>query len=179
MAPIIGLLASYGLNLVSKVIQEKGKDVLEKKFGVKIPDDPQQIQKNPELVTKLKYIEEKHDIELMKLLLQDRKLSMTDVQDARINRTKILTSDKVPMLNKIYPPILATIAVVSTFFLFGFLLFHEVTQTQKDVVLYLLGVLSSINAQIFSFYFGSSMGSKEKTEMIKSINSMSDSKNKY
>jgi hypothetical protein len=37
----------------------------------------------------------------------------------------------------------------------------------KDVALYILGVLSAISTQIFSYYFGSSKGSSEKNDQMK------------
>jgi len=36
----------------------------------------------------------------------------------------------------------------------------------KDVVLYVLGVLSAILTQVFSFYFGSFQGSSDKNKTI-------------
>jgi hypothetical protein len=38
--------------------------------------------------------------------------------------------------------------------------------TQKDLVVYILGVLSAVVTQIFSYYFGSSQGSARKTDQI-------------
>ena len=39
----------------------------------------------------------------------------------------------------------------------------------KDVVVYIPGVLSAILTQIFSFFFGSSLGSVEKNKMISDL----------
>jgi len=41
----------------------------------------------------------------------------------------------------------------------------------KDVVIYILGALSSIIAQVFSFYFGSSQGSHDKQGMLNALSS--------
>jgi len=42
-----------------------------------------------------------------------------------------------------------------------------VEASRKDILIYILGVLSAIASQIVSYYFGSSAGSKEKTEALK------------
>ena len=39
--------------------------------------------------------------------------------------------------------------------------------TRKDILIYILGVLSAISTQIVSYYFGSSAGSKEKDAALK------------
>jgi hypothetical protein len=40
VASLLGSLAENGLGLLSSAIQAKGKEVVEKTLGVKIPDDP-------------------------------------------------------------------------------------------------------------------------------------------
>jgi hypothetical protein len=42
-----------------------------------------------------------------------------------------------------------------------------VEATRKDILIYVLGVLSAIASQIVSYYFGSSQSSKDKTEALK------------
>jgi hypothetical protein len=50
LASLLGSLAENGLGLLSSAIQAKGKDVVEKTLGVKIPDNP-----TPEDVAKLRW----------------------------------------------------------------------------------------------------------------------------
>jgi len=69
-------------------------------------------------------------------------------------------------LNTNIKPILALIAVVGTFFLFYFQSVGKIDPSVKDIVLYILGVLSTIAVQVISFYFGSSEGSKGKDAVI-------------
>lgn len=40
---------------------------------------------------------------------------------------------------------------------------------KKEIILYVLGVLSGILSQIYSYYFGSSQGSATKTDIISSM----------
>ena len=65
--------------------------------------------------------------------------------------------------------ILALGTTAMAFLLFYFVVFRNKTlinNDTKDVVIYILGVLSAIITQIFSFYFGSSQGSSEKSKMM-------------
>ena len=45
----------------------------------------------------------------------------------------------------------------------------EVTPEAKDILIYILGVLSAAVTQILSYYFGSSQGSKDKSAEIKAL----------
>jgi hypothetical protein len=103
------------------------------------------------------------------LNLEREKAYLQDTQNARESYTEISTSDKAPLLNKIFPPILAFFTVFLTFILFFYFAKGEFTGSQKDIVIYILGVLSTITTQIFAFYYGSSAGSEEKTEILKNL----------
>jgi hypothetical protein len=56
--------------------------------------------------------------------------------------------------------------VLSSFILFGILIFVDVRPEAKDILIYILGVLSAAVTQILSYYFGSSQGSKDKSELM-------------
>jgi predicted PurR-regulated permease PerM len=103
------------------------------------------------------------------LNLEREKAHLADTQSARETYAEISTSQAAPFLNKIFPSVLAFTTVVLTFVLFFYFAQGKFTGDQKDIVIYILGVLSTITTQIFAFYFGSSVGSKEKTELIKKL----------
>jgi len=56
-----------------------------------------------------------------------------------------------------------------TFILFGVVLFDQtpVDPSRKDILIYILGVLSAVATQVVSYYFGSSAGSKAKDDAIR------------
>ncbi|WP_163328721.1 hypothetical protein GFV12_03200 [Desulfurobacterium thermolithotrophum] len=168
MAPIVAALAGEGLKLLAKVIEKKGKEVVKEKFGVDVPDSPEEL--DPQTLVKLKEIEVKHREELQHLLLEEKRTYLQDTQDARATYREVSKSSDAPYINKIFPSILAGITVLLTFALFTLFAFNKVDGAQKDIVIYILGVLSTITTQIFAFYFGSSAGSKEKTEILKKLN---------
>jgi hypothetical protein len=105
------------------------------------------------------------------LQLEREKAYLQDTQSARETYAKVSTSDSAPFINKIFPSVLALTTVIATFLLFFYFARGQFTGDKKDIVIYILGVLSTITTQIFAFYFGSSAGSKEKTEIMKQLKS--------
>jgi hypothetical protein len=118
---------------------------------------------------KLKYMIEKEKLKLQEeeLELKEKELYLKDIENSRQMYSDISTSDKAPFINKIFPPILATITIIATFALFFLFTQGKFEGASKDIVIYILGVLSAITTQIYSFFFGSSQGSKEKTDILK------------
>lgn len=94
-----------------------------------------------------------------------------DRDSARKREAEVATSDAAPLLNKIITPVLAIGTIVLSFILFYVLAFdtNSFTSMNKDVIIYILGVLSAIDTQIIGYYFGSSSGSTEKTKTIETM----------
>ena len=171
LAPFLKPLLENGLNLVANAVMAKGKKVVEEKLGVELKPDM-----SPEDIIRLKTAEMEHEEELMRLRLEEDKLDLAelemrfkDTDSARDREVQIATSDKAPLLNKIVTPVLALGLLGITFTLFGIVLFQAspIDPSRKDILIYILGVLSAVATQIVSYYFGSSQGSKEKTEAMK------------
>jgi len=89
-----------------------------------------------------------------------------DVTVAREHEVKITEEAKSSWLQKNVAPILAIISVSATLILFYFLVFTKLDPSVEKIVLYILGVLSTILSQVYSYYFGSSAGSKAKQEQL-------------
>jgi hypothetical protein len=92
-----------------------------------------------------------------------------DRSDARNRELQIATSEVAPLLNKVVTPVLALGSVILSFALFAVLIFIDVQPEAKDILIYILGVLSAAITQILSYYFGSSVGSKDKDEQLKGL----------
>jgi hypothetical protein len=92
-----------------------------------------------------------------------------EMQSARDREIQIATSSAAPMLNKIVTPVLALGTVVLTFILFGIIIFVDVDGDSKDILIYILGALTSSVTMILGYYFGSSAGSKEKSQQLDEI----------
>ena len=89
-----------------------------------------------------------------------------EMQSARDREIQIATSSAAPMLNKIVTPVLALGTVGLTFILFGVIIFVDVDADSKDILIYVLGALTSAVTMVLGYYFGSSAGSKEKSSQI-------------
>ena len=171
LLPIVQPLLSNGLSLVANAVLAKGKKAVEEKLGVELKPDMA-----PEDLAKVQIAQMEHEEELAKIRLEEDKLDLAELElrlkdtaSARDREVQIATSDKAPMLNKIVTPVLALSLLAMTFVLFGVVMFDNtpVESTRKDILIYILGVLSAISTQIVSYYFGSSQGSKDKTDQLK------------
>ena len=92
-----------------------------------------------------------------------------EMESARNREIQIATSEYAPMLNKIVTPVLALGTVGLTFILFGVIIFTDVDADSKDILIYVLGALTSAVTMVLGYYFGSSAGSKEKDSKIKDL----------
>jgi ABC-type siderophore export system fused ATPase/permease subunit len=112
-------------------------------------------------------------LELQKLQangeLQKLEAQFADKDSARKREMAISTSEHSPWLNKIITSLLALGIVGLAFALFAVILFLEVTPANKDILIFLLGNLTTLVGLVCSYYFGSSVGSKDKTEEIKGL----------
>lgn len=101
--------------------------------------------------------------------LAELEANVKEMQSARDREIQIATSSAAPMLNKIVTPVLALGTVVLTFILFGIIIFVDVDGDSKDILIYILGALTSSVTMILGYYFGSSAGSKEKSQQLDEI----------
>lgn len=80
MIPIIGgllaTLANAGMNLLGGAIEAKGKEFVENKLGVKIPNNP-----TPEDLFKLKQLEFDHEQILLELSIEKQKIELDLVRE--------------------------------------------------------------------------------------------------
>lgn len=156
--PISGAIEA-GVNLVSSTV---GK-LIDHWFP-----DPNEAAK-----AKVELLQMEQEGRLKELVASNERFNqeVADRQSARQREAQIATSDAAPFINKIITPILAGGVVVLTFVLFGVVLFGSgaIDAGRKDLVIYILGALSSICGMVISYYFGSSSGSVQKTEAMESL----------
>lgn len=171
LLPIIQPLLANGLGLVANAVLAKGKKVVEDKLGVELKPEM-----SSEDLARVQMAAMEHEEELMRLRIEENKLDLAelearlkDVDSARDREVAIATSDKAPLINKIVTPVLALSILLLTFILFGIVMFDNtpVESSRKDILIYILGVLSAISTQIVSYYFGSSQGSKDKGDQLR------------
>jgi hypothetical protein len=122
---------------------------------------------------KVRLLEMQQNGELAKLA-NDAELFKAEVADrdsARKRESDIAVAEKAPLLNKIVTPMLALGVVSMTFALFGVVVFDSdaIEQGKKELVMYILGSLTSISGMVLSYYFGSSSSSQQKNNVIASL----------
>jgi len=98
--------------------------------------------------------------------LAELEAHVKEMDSARKRETEIATSEFAPTINKIVTPILALGTVALTFILFLVIIFVEVNTQSKDILIYVLGALTSAMTMVLGYYFGSSAGSKEKSQQL-------------
>ena len=107
-------------------------------------------------------------------LAHEESLFNAEVQDrssAREREANIATSEAAPTINKVITPVLAIGTLVLSFVLFYIVAFDtdSLDPKNKDVIIYILGVLSAVVTQIIGYYFGSSSSSAQKTNYIETL----------
>ena len=132
-----------------------------------------------QLDLEMKKADHQYEIDMQNLSLEDKKAMLGDLASARESNQKVQESPYATKLAKNVSPILALGGSLLCFSLFGWLMFgtwNSEDQSKKEVILYVLGVLSGILTQVFSYYFGSSQGSAAKSDIIHSMhnNMMAD-----
>lgn len=148
---------------VGKFINDKAPKILDA-VGDVLPDKGVfGVVKN--LISRDETLTEQDKAEMLRLL----ELDMQDLADARKRESDIATSEAAPLLNKIVSPVLALFIVGLTFALFYLIMFKSITNVEKDILIYVLGALTSYVGMVLSYYFGSSNSSRHKDEAIKEL----------
>ena len=164
MDALLGILKGVAPMLATAVAGPAGGAAvgwIASKLG--IPDDTiegvtKALTGNPEMTMKLKEL----DLEYAKLDAQDR-------DSARKAYAQVATSEYATKLEKAVVPVLALGVVGLAFMLIGILMFVDTPNDQQQLVIFALGFITSAAGQVLSFYFGSSQGSKDKTEEMKGM----------
>jgi hypothetical protein len=188
MPPFVLALLSSGLRLVANAALVKGKEFIQEKTGV----DLDQAALSTEDQAKLRQFQAEHEEELLRLQLEDNKLGLeetkaflADVADARKIQSEIQMSANAPWYAKAIQPTLAAFTLLATILLFGMFVYwsgditevvdgkptlvKRINDTQKDIIIYILGVLSAAVTQILGYYFGSSQGSATKSKSLDKV----------
>lgn len=110
-------------------------------------------------------------LDVQKMSNEEKAMVLGDVANARQREVQIQTAENATKLNKNLMPFLA----LGTIFLILSLMFvlvftpSVIKPESKDVVIYILGILSAVLGQIYSYYFGSSVGSSAKNTTISNL----------
>lgn len=161
MIPIVGMLANAGMDLISKFIdtgKDKAVEVIKNKTGI---DLSTKKELNPDDIKKLKEFQENN----RDFLLKQIELANQDRADARAMQTEALKQNDWFAKNFIY--LFAGIWSVFAMVYISFITFYTIPQASQRFADTILGfLLGTIVSAIIQFFYGSSMGSKNKDEIL-------------
>lgn len=110
-------------------------------------------------------------LDMKKLDIEERQLVIGDMSNARNREIQVLSAPNASWWTKNTQHVLAVGTVLITLLFFYILVFNpkSISTESRDIVLYILGILSAILTQIYSYYFGSSAGSAAKQRTIEGL----------
>jgi hypothetical protein len=114
-------------------------------------------------------------LDMQKLSNEEQQMILGDMSNARQREVQMMNSDKATKLNRNLMPFMALGTIIIVLALFYVLIFSPsvIKSESKDVIMYILGVLSALLTQIYSYYFGSSQGSADKSRTLAGMQSKS------
>lgn len=121
------------------------------------------IRANPEALIKLKEAELQHKERLQELLLEETRLEIQDVANARSREVEMAKAIGGRDVN-LY--VMAYLVIIGFFGTFGTIIFSALPTTAEKLIFLLLGGLISAFERVLSYFFGTSRSSREKTALL-------------
>jgi len=118
-----------------------------------------------QLENEIRKSELQFQLDLKKLTNEEQQMMLGDISSARQREVHVQSSETASWMAKNIQHAIAAGTTLITLLFFYILIFkpESITSESKDIVLYILGVLSAILTQVYSYYFGSSAGSAAKS----------------
>ena len=162
-------MANFLTNLFSA-----GASSLVNAVGDAIDKNVTSDEERKELENEIEKAKLNYEVEMKSLGINETKAYLDDTASARDNQSRVQESAEAGFLAKNVHPILALVIISLTFFLYYWLIIGSSGQTpvnseMKDIVIYILGALTTISTQVVAYFFGSSKGSKEKQQIISDL----------
>jgi hypothetical protein len=117
-----------------------------------------------------------YDLDIARNGTQAMESDRADRENARQYQLSIQQAEHVSRLEKNIHPILSISIVLLTFCIYAFILSSGSASGimlpnsgMKDIVIYILGALTTVATQVVSYYFGSSSGSAEKNKALTAL----------
>lgn len=115
-----------------------------------------------------------YQVDMANIALQEQVANYGDIDSARQNQSRVQESDHASWLSKNVHPVLAIGILAITFYMYWYIIFSDKSATimssnMKDVLVYILGALTTVATQVVSYFFGSSTGSTEKSKAINAL----------
>lgn len=153
LAPLLAKLAESGLSLIGNAVLNKGKELVEEKLGVDLSAELETEEGKQVLLQ----MQTEHEQFLIIAALEDRKVTLADVANARAREVALASTD-VSWLAKNIVPVLALLVTIGG----GAGMIYS---PQDDVRL----GLASIISLVLGYYFGTSKGNDRQVATIQNL----------
>jgi len=115
-----------------------------------------------------------YQVQLATLGVQEKQIEMQDRDSARVNQSRIQESEHASWLAKNVQPFLAIAIIALTFGMYWYIVFNGDKRSldstgMKDLIIYILGALTTIVTQVVGYFFGSSSGSAAKSKTLEAM----------
>jgi hypothetical protein len=118
-----------------------------------------------------------YQVQMSTLGLQETEAYLGDTANARDNQSRVQEAKDASWMAKNVQPMLAIGIISLTFFMYWYIVFSGDPKDSvlaqrpemKDVIIYILGALTTIVTQVVSYFFGSSSGSADKSKTISNM----------
>lgn len=115
-----------------------------------------------------------YEAQMAALGLQEKQAYLADVGSARDNQSRVQESEHASWLAKNVHPLLAFSIMGLTFILYTVVIYGSTKEgflrpETKDIVIYILGALTTVATQVVSYFFGSSSGSADKSKALNAL----------
>ncbi|MEE9316539.1 MAG: hypothetical protein V3U97_05460 [bacterium] len=161
---ILGIVGSIAPTIASAVgtpIAGLAVNTVLNALGVKSENEAEEmLRSNPDALLKLKQAEAGFKVKMEELGIDLEAIHQKDRDSAR--QREMAVKDKTPS-------ILAYVYTAGYFFILGWILKMGIPESTKEIIMVLMGILSTAEVGIIQYYFGSSAGSKQKSDAISGI----------
>ena len=156
--PLLGSLFAGGAG-------EKVGSLIAGLFGVDNKPDSiiEALKNDPDAIIKLKQLEADNKLELQRLVLEDEKLRLLDVQSARQREISVV---KLTGKKDVNVSVISYVVISGFFALTGLLIFVALPEGSSDAIFLLFGALAAGFGSVIQYFFGSSKSSSDKTKML-------------
>ena len=156
LAPVLATLAQNGLGLLADAVTKKGQQVVEETLGIDLSQDP-----DPQVLAQWKDAAQQHEKQLLAMAYGDR-------ANARAMQVAALRQND--LLSKRFVYYFAAFWSVTAALYIAFITFGDIPESNVRFADTILGfILGTVIATIIQFFFGSSVGSKEKHNTLEAM----------